>query len=43
MGDKPVVTRQGRQTITYRYNREAVEAAWKLTLSFLTRHLGESR
>lgn len=43
MGDKPVVTRQGRQTITYRYNREAVEAAWKLTLSFLKRYLGESR
>lgn len=43
MGDKPVVIRQGRQTITYRYNQAAVEAAWKLTLGFLTRRMGDSR
>jgi dienelactone hydrolase len=38
MGDKPVVVPQGRRTITYRYNRPAVEESWKLMLDFLTRH-----
>jgi dienelactone hydrolase len=40
MGDKPVVTQQGARTITHRYNRESVEATWKLTLDFLARRLG---
>ncbi len=40
MGDKPVVSRQGSLTVTYRYNREAVEAAWKLMLDFLERRVG---
>lgn len=40
MADKPVVSQQGGRTVTYRYNRESVEAAWKLTLGFLARHLG---
>jgi dienelactone hydrolase len=39
MGDKPVMARQGNRTVTYRYNREAVEATWKLTLDFLARRL----
>lgn len=40
MGNQPVVAKQGGRTVTYRYNREAVEASWKLTLDFLARHLG---
>jgi len=42
MGDKPVVTQQGSRTVTHRYNRESVEAAWKLTLDFLGRRVGGS-
>jgi dienelactone hydrolase len=42
MGDKPVVVRQGGQMVTYRYNRESVEATWKLILDFLGRHAGGS-
>ncbi len=42
MGDKPVVMRQGGQVVTYRYNRESVEATWKLMLDFLGRHAGGS-
>jgi dienelactone hydrolase len=40
MGDKPVVVPQGRRTITYRYNRPAVEESWKLMQDFLARHVG---
>jgi dienelactone hydrolase len=40
MGDKPVLMRQGNRTITHRYNRESVEAAWRLTLDFLGRYVG---
>jgi len=40
MADKPVVTQQGGRTITYRYNREVVEATWKVTLDFLERRVG---
>lgn len=40
MGDKPVVAKAGSLTVTYRYNRESVEATWKLTLDFLGRHVG---
>lgn len=43
MGDKPVVTRQGNHTVTYRYNRESVEASWQLALEFLRRRVGDSR
>ena len=43
MGDKPVVAKVGGLTVTYRYNRESVEATWKLTLDFLARHLGGRR
>jgi dienelactone hydrolase len=39
MADTPVVTRHGDRTITYRYNREAVEATWKSTLDFLERRV----
>jgi dienelactone hydrolase len=39
MGDKASVFRQGGRTITHRYNRESVEAAWRLTLDFLGRRL----
>jgi dienelactone hydrolase len=42
MGGKPVVVPRGRHTITYRYNREAVEESWKLMLDFLARHAGGS-
>lgn len=42
MGDKPVVVRQGGQMVTHRYNRESVEATWKLMLDFLGRHAGGS-
>jgi dienelactone hydrolase len=38
MGDKPVVLRYGNRTVTHRYNRDSVEAAWRLTLDFLGRH-----
>ena len=40
MADKPVVSQQGGRTVTYRYNREAVETTWKLTLDFLERRVG---
>ncbi|MGH8674205.1 MAG: dienelactone hydrolase family protein [Burkholderiales bacterium] len=40
MGDKPFVAWQGNRSVTYRYNREAVEAAWKLVLDFLERRVG---
>ena len=40
MGNKPVVAQQGNRTVTYRYNRDAVEASWKLILDFLARHVG---
>jgi hypothetical protein len=40
MGDKPVVFQRGGATVTYRYNRASVEAAWKLTLDFLARYAG---
>lgn len=40
MGDKPFVVQQGSQTLTYRYNREAVEASWKLMFDFLERRVG---
>lgn len=44
MGDKPVVIQQGREkTVTHRYNKQAVEEAWRLILAFLARHLGASR
>ncbi|HET9404494.1 MAG TPA: dienelactone hydrolase family protein [Burkholderiales bacterium] len=39
MGDKPVMARLGNRMVTYRFNRESVEASWKLTLDFLARHL----
>ena len=39
-GDKPVVTKMGSLTVTYRYNPESVETTWKLTLDFLARRLG---
>jgi dienelactone hydrolase len=43
MGDTPMVIQQSRgKTITHRYNREAVEAAWRLALDFLARHLGKA-
>jgi dienelactone hydrolase len=42
MADKPFVFQQGGRTVTYRYNRESVEAAWRLTLDFLGRHVGGS-
>lgn len=42
MGDKPITERQGGRTVTYRYNRESVEATWKLTLDFLARRVGGS-
>jgi dienelactone hydrolase len=40
MGNKPVVAQQGNRTVTYRYNRDAVEASWKLIVDFLGRHVG---
>ncbi len=40
MGDKPVVAQQGSLTVTYRYNRDSVDAAWKLMLDFLERRAG---
>ena len=40
MGDKPVVAKAGSLTVTYRYNRESVEATLKSTLDFLGRHAG---
>ena len=40
LGDNPYSFQQGNRWIIYRYNREAVEATWKLTLDFLRRHLG---
>ena len=44
MGDKPIVIQQGREkTVTHRYNKQAVEAAWRLILAFLERHLGAPR
>jgi dienelactone hydrolase len=43
MGDKPVVSQQGSLTVHYRYNPQSVEAAWKLTLDFLSRLLPGSR
>lgn len=42
MADKPFVQQRFGRTITYRYNRESVEAAWKLTLDFLGRHFAGS-
>jgi dienelactone hydrolase len=42
MGDKPFVVQQGSHAVTYRYNREAVDAAWKLMLDFLERRVGGS-
>lgn len=42
MGDKPVVAKAGSLTVTYRYNRESVEATWKLSLDFLARRVGGS-
>lgn len=42
MGDKPFVVQQGSHAVTYRYNREAVDAAWKLILDFLERRVGGS-
>jgi dienelactone hydrolase len=42
MGEKPVVSQQGNRTVTYRYNRESVEATWKLTLDFLARHVRDA-
>ncbi|MGH8632671.1 MAG: dienelactone hydrolase family protein [Burkholderiales bacterium] len=43
MADKPVVTQQWGRTVTYRYNREAVETTWKLTLDFLERRVGDAK
>jgi dienelactone hydrolase len=40
MGDKPVVEKNGNNTITYRYNRESVEATWKAASEFLARIMG---
>lgn len=40
MADKPVASQQGGRTVTYRYNQEAVEGTWKLTLDFLERRIG---
>ena len=42
LADKPFVFQRGGQTITHRYNSESVEAAWRLTLDFLGRHVGGS-
>lgn len=42
MADKPVAGKTGGRTVTYRYNREAVEETWKLTLDFLGRNFGVS-
>jgi dienelactone hydrolase len=42
IGDKPFVFQQGNQTITYRYNRQSVDAAWQLTLDFIARRVGGS-
>lgn len=39
LADKPFVFQQGGRTVTYRYNRESVEAAWRLALDFLGRHV----
>jgi dienelactone hydrolase len=36
----PVVTYQAGHSVTHRYNPEAVEATWKLTLDFLRRRIG---
>jgi dienelactone hydrolase len=35
---KPTVYQRGDETIVYRYNAESVDAAWRLTLDFLSRH-----
>ena len=42
LADKPFVFQQGGHTVTYRYNRESVDEAWRLTLDFLGRHVAGS-
>jgi dienelactone hydrolase len=43
MGDKPVVVQQGRRSVTYRYNKQSVDASWKLIVDFLKRRVDGMR
>jgi len=42
-GDKPVEIQYGPRTVTYRYNKQAVDESWKLILDFIKRRVDGAR